>query len=237
MSSSRLPGKVLADIHGKPCLARLVDRLRACRTLDDIVVATTDGAADDAIAAWCDDYGVACFRGSEEDVLGRVVGAQAMMNSELIVEITGDDPLTDPEVVDLGVETFLANDADVVTNCGAVKTWPIGVYVQVFPYAALAEVAATVDDPAVREHVSLYFYENPARYRVINVLAPAPWRVPDHRFNLDYPEDLEFQNAVYARLEPELGGTFGVGAVMDLVGREPALLEINRDCVERKPRP
>lgn len=236
MTSSRLPGKVLADINGKPCLARLVDRLRACRTLDDIVIATTTGPADDAIEAWCANYGVACFRGSEEDVLGRVVGAQAMMESELIVEITGDDPLTDPDIVDLGVETFLVNDADVVTNCGAVKSWPIGVYVQVFPFAALAEVADAIDDQAVREHVSLHFYEHPERYRTINILAPIPWRAPDYRFNLDYPEDLEFQNAVYARLEPELGGVFGIGPVLDLLAREPSLLDINRNCEERRPR-
>ena len=236
MSSTRLPGKVLADINGKPCLARLVDRLRACRTLDDIVIATTDGAADDPIQAWCKAYGVACFRGSEEDVLGRVVGAQRMMRSELIVEVTGDDPLTDPEIIDLGVETFLANAADVVTNCGAVKTWPIGVYVQVFPFAALDEVARTIHDPAVREHVSLYFYEHPERYRTINILAPAASRGPDFRFNLDYPEDLAFQNAVYEHLEPELGGVFGIGPVMELLAREPGLVDINRDCVERKPR-
>src|SRR5262249_8140825 len=155
MASSRLPGKVLADIAGRPALMRIVDRLRRATTVDAIVVATTLHPADDAVARAAEALGIQCFRGSETDVLNRVVQAHRMMATDIVVEVTGDCALIDPKVIDLGVSTFLAHDVDVVAN--VVKpSFPIGIDVQVFPLAALAEVEASVHDPAVREHVSLF---------------------------------------------------------------------------------
>lgn len=236
MGSSRLPGKVLKDINGQPALLRLVNRLRMCRSLDGIVVATTTNASDDVLARWCAEVDVACYRGSEEDVLNRVVEAQKFMKSDLVVEITGDCPLTDPEIVDLGVDTFLAHDLDVVSNCGRVLTWPMGQYVQVFPLALLDEVDRTVDDSAVHEHVSLFFYEHPERYRLLDLIAPRRWQAPEWRMQLDYPEDLEFQNEVYKRLEPIHGEGFGIEEIIDLLRREPELIEINIHCREKSVR-
>src|SRR2546422_5615394 len=131
MRSSRLPGKVLADIGGTPAIARLMTRLRRARLVDGIVLATTTHASDDPLVAWATASGVDLFRGSEDDVLLRVVEAHRMMRSDVIVEVTGDCPLLDPEVIDLGVETFLANDCDVVTNV-ITSSFPQGVDVQVF---------------------------------------------------------------------------------------------------------
>lgn len=236
MGSSRLPGKVLMDLHGKPVLRRLVDRLRMCRRLDDIVVATSVNASDDVLAEWCAANGVSCFRGSEDDVLERVVAAQQSRDADLVVEITGDCPLTDPEIVDLGIETFLAHDVDVVSNCGTVLTWPMGQYVQVFPLRLLAQVNEQIADAAVHEHVSLHFYENPGRYRIINLIAPARWREPRWRMQLDYPEDLRFQNEVYRRLEPVHGEGFGIEPVMALLREHPEIAAINIDCEERAAR-
>lgn len=233
MGSSRLPGKVLKDIHGQPALWRLVDRLRQCRSLDDVVVATSIAPGDDVLAAWCMEHSIPCYRGSEDDVLSRVVEAQKFMGSDLVVEITGDCPLTDPEIIDLGVETFLAHDVDVVSNCGRVHTWPMGQYVQVFPLALLKEVESTIDDSAVHEHVSLYFYEHPERYRLLELIAPRRWEAPEWRLQLDYPEDLEFQNQVYQLLEPEYGAHFGIEPVIGLLRRRPELLEINIHCEEK----
>ncbi len=236
MGSSRLPGKVLMDINGQPALWRLVDRLRQCRFLDDVVVATSISHMDDVLADWCSARGVSCFRGSEDDVLHRVVEAQKFMKSEIVVEITGDCPLTDPAIVDLGVETFLAHDADVVTNCGQKLSWPMGQYVQVFPLALLDEVDGMIDDAAVHEHVSLYFYEHPVRYRVIELLAPNRWREPSWRMQLDYPEDLAFQNAVYAALEPKHGPYFGVEEIVAFLRAHPTINSMNIHCEERAAR-
>lgn len=232
MGSSRFPGKVLADVGGRPAIARLVERLRTCRKVDGIVLATTVDARDDALAAWAEREGVDCFRGSEDDVLARVVGAQRMADGEIVVEVTGDCTLLCPEIIDLGVETFFANQCDVVSNCGAVQTFPMGADVQVFPLALLEEVERTVVDPAVREHVSLHFYRHPERYRVNYLLAPAPWREPAWRLQLDYREDLEFITRVYAELEPVHGPVFGLAEIVDLLRRRPDLLAINAHCEE-----
>jgi spore coat polysaccharide biosynthesis protein SpsF len=236
MGSSRLPGKVLADVAGAPALSRLLARLRRCRLLDGVVLATSTSPTDDALEDWARAAGVAVHRGSEEDVLQRVVDAQRAAGGEIAVEITGDCVLTDPEVVDLGVETFLVNDCDVVSNCGRTLTWPMGLYVQVFPVALLEEVAAKVPDPAVREHVSLYFYEHPERYRLIEILAPPRWRVPEQRLQLDYPEDLALLTAIYRELEPVHGEAFGVEEILALLRRRPDLAALNRHCTERAAR-
>ncbi len=236
MGSSRLPGKVLKDINGKPALRRLIDRLRMCRKVDEVVVATSTNQGDDVLADWCKTNNVLCYRGSENDVLDRVVGAQKFVESDIVVEITGDCPLTDPEIVDMGVETFLAHNVEVVTNCGRVLTWPMGQYVQVFPLALLDEVNRSIDDIAVHEHVSLYFYEHPERYRLIELIAPRRWQAPEWRMQLDYPEDLHFLNEIYKRLEPIHGEGFGIEEVMTLLRREPGLVDINAHCIEKSAR-
>jgi spore coat polysaccharide biosynthesis protein SpsF len=236
MGSSRLPGKVLADLEGKPALTRLVERLRAARRLDGIVLATTTAPADDALAAWAAREGVACHRGSEEDVLKRVVEAQHAAGGEIAVEITGDCPLVCPDLVDLVIESFFANRCDVASNSGPDFGYPMGTDVQVFPLALLAEVERTIDDPAVREHVSLYFYEHPERYRIVYLVAPPRWHAPRYRLQLDYPEDLRFIREVYRALEPLHGPVFGIEEIMALLRRRPELVDINRHCVEKSAR-
>lgn len=236
MGSSRLPGKVLADIFGQPTLGRLVSRLHCCEHVDEVVVATSTAKEDDILAKWCQQLAIPCYRGSEDDVLNRVVEAHKFMKSDLVVEITGDCPMTDPDIVDLGIETFLTHDVDVVTNCGSQLTWPMGQYVQVFPLALLEQVDRTVSDAAVHEHVSLHFYEHPERYRILEMLAPKRWREPTWRFQLDYPEDLEFQRLVYANLEPIFGPYFGIEEVVSFLRHHPELLTINRHCEEKSAR-
>lgn len=235
MGSSRLPGKVLADIGGVPALTRLVRRLRRATKVDGIVLATSTSPADDALAAWATAEDVAIYRGSEDDVLHRVVHAQKSQQSDVVVEITGDCTLTDPELVDMGVESFFENECDVA--CNVIKpSYPMGTAVQVFRLAALEEVERTIVDPAVREHVSLYFYEHPERYRILHLFAPARWHDPTLRIQLDYEEDLRFLREIYARLEPVHGDAFGLEEIMALCRAHPELAEINRHCEERAAR-
>lgn len=232
MNASRLPGKVLMDIGGRAALGRMLDRVRKCQTLDGIVIATTDRPADDAIAAWCRAEGVDCFRGSEDDVLARVAAAQAAMNSDVVVELCGDCPFSDPDVIDQGVATFLANEVDVLTTTQK-QSYPAGIDVQVFRRAALQEVCDTIRDPALREHVSLYFYEHPERYRVIHLAAPSALHRPEMRLLLDYPEDLAMLRAVFDRLAPSVGPDFAAAAVVTLLDADPAIAAINANCVDK----
>jgi len=235
MESQRLPGKVLADIGGVPALTRLVRRLRLARRVDDIVLATTTNAADDALASWAVREGVAVYRGSEDDVLGRVVAAHQGRGSDIIVEVCGDTPLLAPELVDRAIEIYRSGVADVVTSTVR-PSYPQGCDTQVFGFASLAEVARTVDDPAVREHVSLYFYEHPERYRIYHLEAPASCRLPEQRLQVDYPEDLALVREIYARLEPSHGDRFSLDEIVALLTREPQLAALNRHCMERPAR-
>ncbi|MGE0254654.1 MAG: NTP transferase domain-containing protein [Alphaproteobacteria bacterium] len=236
MGASRLPGKVLADIGGVPALGRLVRRLRRARRVDDIVLATTVDAADDPIVEWARSEALAVHRGSVDDVLGRVVGAHRDMASEVIVELCGDTPLLDPQVIDLAVGRFAGGGCDVVSTTWR-PSYPQGIDAQVFRRDALEQVAATVDDPAVREHVSLYFYEHPERYRIVHLEAPPPLRLPDQRLQMDWPEDLALIREIYARLAPRHGDAFGTAEIVALLRDEPALATLNAGRHEKAARP
>lgn len=236
MGSSRFPGKVLADVCGQPALTRLVRRIRKCKKLDGIVLATSIAPNDDVLEKWAVSENLDIYRGSEDDVLKRVVEAHIKMKSDIIVEITGDCILHDPEIIDMGVETFLENECDVVTNVRKLS-FPMGVDIQVFQFDALKTVEKTVADESVREHVSLYFYEHPEIYRIIHLFAPARWYAPTYRFQLDYPEDHQFIQEVYSRLEPLYGDDFGVEEIMALIRNEPQLVDINHHCYEKLARP
>ena len=231
MGSSRLPGKVLEDIHGRPALSRLLERLRQCQQLNDIVLATSVAPADDALEAWAKSEQVAYYRGSEDDVLHRVVNAHRQMESEVIVEVTGDCTMLDPDVIDQAIETYFANDADVVANVDPLS-YPMGVDVQVFGFGLLAKVEETIHETAVREHVSIHFYRNPDRFRLIRLIAPHELRRPELRFQLDYPEDLKFLREVYGKLLPIHGNHFRTRHILELLDKHPELVMINRDCEE-----
>ena len=197
MGSSRLPGKVLKNFGDETTLSLLVKRLQNSKYLNDIVIATSVSSKDDLICNWCIENNISFFRGSEDDVLDRVVMAHEKMGSDLIVEITGDCPFTDPKIVDLAVQTFLDNDYDVVTNCGNSLSWPMGMYAQVFSLENLKWVNKNISDLVVHEHVSLYFYENPNLYKVYELIAPQNVSYPNMRIVLDYEEDFIFLTKIY----------------------------------------
>lgn len=236
MTSTRLPGKVLRPLLGRPMLELLIERLKNAKRLDGIVVATTVVAADDAIEALAGALGVGCFRGSEEDVLDRVVRAARAVRADVIVEITGDCPLLDPPLVDSLVETYLANRYDFVTNRAAAKvrpTYPNGYGVRIFSTAVLDEVARLTQDPLDREHVSLYIFEHPERFSLHNVESGLPERYWDLRLTVDTIEDFEVIRAIVEELYPK-NPAFGLSDVLQLLDRRPELVEINRH-VEQKP--
>ena len=235
MGSSRLPGKMLKDVAGQPALTRLIRRLKHCRKLDAIVLATTSAPADEVLVDCARAENILYYRGSEEDVLARVVEAQQFAESDIVVEINGDCILLDPQIVDMGISSFLENDCDVVSNCRK-PGYPMGMGVQVFGLDILKEVEREIDDLPVREHVSLYFYEHPERYKIIHLMPPARWSGPDYRFQLDYSEDLQFINEIYRALEPAYGEVFGLEEIMNLLRDNPKMLEINSHCKEKAAR-
>lgn len=226
MGSTRLPGKVMRPILGRPMLARMIERLRRVRRADAIVVATTTSPADQAIVDLTEELGVGVFRGSEDDVLARVLGAARAFGADLIVETTADCPLIDPQVIDQLIQTFLTNDVDYCANVLA-PTYPRGLDAQVFPTRVLAEVAELTTDPADREHVSLYIYQHPERYRLLNVASGLDEAASRPRLTVDTPADYELVTRVYHKLYPARPA-FGLADILALFQREPELATLNQ---------
>ncbi len=232
MRSTRLPGKVLLPILGKPMLALMIERLRRARTIDDIVIATVDDPADDPIAELADSLGVGCFRGSEEDVLARVLGAARAYDADIIVETTGDCPLHDPAIVDQVVSAWRLGGSRFTTNIMPYST-PRGTDVRVFSADDLDEVNRNSDDPADHEHVSLYFMERAEQHGLRNVAFNLGADAADYRLTVDTPEDYELVRRIYEALYPQ-DAEFSIHRCLELLRARPDLVAINRK-IEQKP--
>ena len=231
MRSSRLPGKVLRPILGRPMLQHLVERLRRARTLDGIVVATTADSSDDPVEALTSALGVGLFRGSEEDVLGRVLEAAHRAPADVIVEVTGDCPLVDPALVDQLVVLYRTGGYDYVSNV-LERTYPRGMDVQVFATTALEAADRATGDPVHREHVSLYIYEHPETFRLHNVRSGLPAAQADLRLTVDTAEDLALVTAIFEALQPSRPG-FSLSDILALLERRPELAALNRGVAQK----
>jgi spore coat polysaccharide biosynthesis protein SpsF len=212
-------------------LAHMIERLRRVPSIDAIVIATTTDPSCDPIEDLARAEGVGCYRGSEDDVLDRVLRAARGADADLIVETTGDCPLIDPDVVSSVIAAFQDGEVDYCSNI-LTRTFPRGMDVQVFPTEVLAQVAALTHDPADREHVSLYIYEHPELFRLRNVESGLPAEVADYRLTVDTAEDFELIRRIFETLKPKEPG-FGLHAIVDLLSRRHDLRDLNRG-VEQK---
>jgi spore coat polysaccharide biosynthesis protein SpsF len=200
MSSTRLPGKVMKPILGRPMIERQLERLRRCATLDRIVVATSLEASDDALAAHLERMGVEVFRGSLSDVLDRYASAaRAFSVKGQVVRLTADCPLADPGVIDDCVRLQVKLGVDYCSN-GRRRTYPHGLDVEAFAVEALEVAAREATGPYDREHVTPFLYRNPDRFTLGELLqARDESRL---RWTVDTPEDFAFAEKVYEALYP-----------------------------------
>jgi len=226
MSSNRLPGKVLADIAGKPMLFWVVERTRQAGTIDAVAVATTRDGTDNAIEETCRANDWPCFRGDAFDVLDRYYQAARYLNAESIVRLTADCPLIDPRVIDRTVDEFRRSGADFAANRLPPpwkRTYPIGLDTEVCSFSALERAWKEAHQPYQREHVMPYLYDQEGRFKV--------WVVdhePDYgsyRWTVDTPEDLSFIRRVFSLLEDPLHTSWL--DVLRLVQNHPELTAIN----------
>jgi aminopeptidase-like protein/spore coat polysaccharide biosynthesis protein SpsF (cytidylyltransferase family) len=192
MGSSRFPGKMLARLGGIPLLEWVVRRLLRATTLAQVVLATSDGAGDDALVELAASLGVEVFRGSEADVLGRFVGAARMAGADNIVRICADNPFIDPVEVDRLVQHFSDHPCDYACNhqdrLGS--TYADGFGAEILPAALLEKIAADASEPHHREHATLYLWDHASEYRLSALAAPAGLAFPELRFDVDAPADL-----------------------------------------------
>jgi spore coat polysaccharide biosynthesis protein SpsF len=197
MGSNRLPGKVLADIGGRPLLALLLERVTEARTIAGVAVATTTDAADDPVAALCEDLGVTVVRGHPTDVLDRFAQAARGLSAGAIARISADSPLIDAPTVDAVVAAYAEGSPDIAQNHRP-QDWPFGTAVEVVSRDCLDRLDAEVSDPRLREHVTLYAYESPdAAFQILHVPPPPELGTGEVNVCVDTPEDLERVRALW----------------------------------------
>ena len=201
MGSTRLPGKVLTDICGKPLIQRVIERVAAARGLDAVIVATTTDHADDILVAWCLKHSVPVFRGSEEDVLDRYWQCARQYGAEVIVRVTADDPLKDPTIIDRALQIFKgSSNIDYVSNT-LEPSYPEGLDIEVVRYRALDRAAQEASLASEREHVLPFIWKRPERFalRGFNMLP----NLSHWRWTVDKPADLEFARAVFTKFQDQ----------------------------------
>ena len=228
MGSSRLPQKVLMDLGGATVLDRVLNRLERSRMIQELLVATTTEPADDAIVEHCERTGWKVFRGSEQDVLDRYYQAAKYMHADVVVRITSDCPVIDPEVTDATIRAFLDRGADYASNI-RVRTYPRGLDTEVMTVQALERAWRESTKPYQREHVTPYIYENPGEFKLHGIENDTD--CSQHRWTVDTPEDLQLLQAIYRRF----GGRddFGWREVLELVESDPSLSDINRHIAQK----
>ncbi len=225
MASSRLPGKVLADLGGQPVLAWVVRRAQRAKGIDRVVVATSVAAEDSVIAAYCKEQGFACTRGDLHDVLDRYVQTAHGYDADVVIRLTGDCPFIDPQMLDDNLHTFLnANPPlDFAANrLPGERTIPIGLDAEFCTIEALETAWREAQKPHQREHVMPFFYEHPQRFRILHIKHQSD--CGHYRWTVDTPEDLELLRKVVAHFKND---QFSWKEVLALFEAQPELARIN----------
>ena len=232
MRSTRLPGKVMKEILGKPVILWDLDRITLSKLIDEIVVAIPYGKENDVIVDTIKEYNnkIVITRGSEDDVLDRYYQAAVKTDADVVVRITSDCPLIDPVVIDNVIEHFLDDNCDYCSN-SLIRTYPRGLDTEVFSFKALEKAWNEAKKDYEREHVTSYIIENPDKFKLLNVANDI--NLSHLRWTLDTKEDFEFINAVYKRIYPKKH-LFLMDDILELLNGEPELIDINRHIGQKR---
>jgi len=231
MTSSRLPGKPLLKSAGKTMLEHLVARLQMVSSLDTIVLATTTNKADNPLVSEAERLGIQFFRGSEDDVMNRVISAAASVGGDVVVEITGDCPIIDPSIVEQTIAMFKAHSVDYVSNA-MLRSYPDGMDVQVMGLHILRKSSAMTSDPLDLEHVTLHIRNNSEIFSRVHLVAPPELHWPELGLTLDEQRDfvlIDHLINVFHEVRPN----FSCLDAINYLKANPSLLSIN-NTVARK---
>ena len=225
IGSTRLPKKVLKKIEGKTILEHMINRVKAAKNLDDIVVATTVKKEDLQIVKLCAKLGISVFCGSEDDVLDRYYQAARLFKAEHIVRITSDCPLIDPKIIDDVIDLYFKENTDYATNTMP-ETFPDGEDVEVFSFNALKIAWENAKLSSEREHITPYIRSNPDIFKIANL--KYEYNLNDKRWTLDEPKDFEFIKIIYKNLYSE-DSLFGMKKILDFLKKYPEIEKINKN--------
>lgn len=230
MGSSRLPGKILLKLKGKSVLYHVIERVKASRDINRIIVATTEKYEDDVIIDESLKYDVDTYRGSEYDVLSRYYQSALNFSADIIVRITSDCPLIDTEIISKAIRAYIEQDCDYVSNT-IERTYPRGLDVEVFSFKSLSRAYKNAMHPEEREHVTPYIYKNPSLFKIASFQNEIDYS--DYRWTLDTPEDWMLIEQIYEKLYME-GEIFNWTSVLKLVEGHPELSLINAHIEQKK---
>jgi spore coat polysaccharide biosynthesis protein SpsF len=226
MSSTRLPGKVLKTAGGRTMLERMLERVKRAQTVDQVVVATTTDPSDDAIVRASRKYGAQVFRGSLPDVLDRYYQAAKQYQADIVVRLTGDCPLIDPDLIDEVVNALIDKQVDFACNRlppPFSRTYPIGLDVEACTFAALENAWRNADQKHEREHVLPFLYAEPGRFKVFQLNHAED--LGHLRWTLDTPEDLQLLRRIYRNFKGR--NDFSWLDVLALWRAKPEIFAIN----------
>jgi spore coat polysaccharide biosynthesis protein SpsF len=231
MGSTRVPGKTLIEIiDGISLLGLVLKRFQLCRNINDVFVATTVEPRDDAIAEWCERHSVHYYRGSENDVLDRVVKTAQTANADAIVQMGADSAYLDFELIDYLISLYRSGSFDYVCN-DLELTYPLGIYGHVIRVVTLADLNNKIDlTEKDREDVPRYIWEHPESYRIVNITAPSTLTYSRIRLTVDYPEDIVQAQAVCAILGRF---DFKTSDIIELYRRRPEVFEKTLNLVQK----
>lgn len=230
MGSTRLPGKVLKKICGKPVLEHIIDRLKRVPSLDDIVVATTIAEIDTPIVEFAQKTGVNCYRGSEENVLDRYIKAAEMCRAHLVIRITGDSPLIDPTTIERIILAAKETGAEYVSNDPSISAIHEGFELVSLPALKKTEEMAT--EQYYREHVTIFIRENPGLFNCHFIAHDPDFVGHGYRISVDNVADLSFMREIYDRLYRP-GEIVDLKEVVSLLKEHPEIREINRHIKQK----
>jgi len=231
-ASERLPNKVLTPLAGLTVVEHVLRAVSAARLVDDVILATSDQRSNDGLARLVSDLGYRVFRGSENDVLGRFVGALTDDQADVVIRHTADDPLLDPAVIDLVIGTFLKGGCDYASNI-LERSWPRGLDTEVFARSALERSHSEASDAEYREHVTLYMRRHGDRFSLRNVQALAQDTWPELRLCIDTQEDKALLESVFAALYHP-GHILRVGEVLQWLHAHPQVAMLNANVKQRQ---
>ena len=231
MGSTRLPGKILLDIEGKPMLWHVVNRLKHNKLINEIVIATTNDKKDEKTVNFCKDNKIYCYRGSQEDVLDRYYQGAKDYNADIVVRITSDCPLIDPAITDEVISCYLDNQGNIDYVSNTIKrTYPWGMDTEVISFKALEKCWQEAKEKHQREHVTPYIYEHPGIFNLMNLENKED--LCNLRLTVDEKKDLELVRKIYAKLYKGKD-IFFMEDIIKLLENSPELREINRDIKQK----
>lgn len=232
MNSSRLPGKVLNEILGKPVLWHIYQRLKQSKLLDDVVISTGPENKNKEICDFAKNENIKFFSGSETDVVDRFYETAKHFDASAIVRITADCPFVDPVIVDTMLTQYISTKGkyDVVMN-SKIHSYPHGLEVQIYPFETLKKLHSDIKDPELRDWFIVYIEKNPNDFNVLNIAHEK--NLSKFRLTMDYPEDYEFTKLVYQELYKE-NHIFLLDEIIELLSKRPDLVAINSKYLDHR---